>query len=230
MRLRRLRSLSGAFLTLTLLAFSAGVGSDTLAQGAAPANAYPVERSFGNDWRCLHGFREVDRARCDPVVVPENGYLDAAGDRWKCDRGFRRAEGVCVLIVLPANSFLAEHSDDPGWECERGYRSRRDACVPIVVPQHAYLSPGNYGAGWTCERGFRAVDGACHAVNPPANAYLIQSQYSSGWKCERGFAAIGEACVAVDPPAGAHLNVRGDGWECDWPLRREAGQCIGAAR
>ncbi|MEQ9124954.1 MAG: hypothetical protein RIM80_20575, partial [Alphaproteobacteria bacterium] len=113
-----------ALLALILLAF-ASAGSNALAQAAVlvPANAYPVEKSFGNDWRCHHGYREVDRARCEPVVVPGNAHLDATGDRWKCDRGFKAADDACVAIVLPDNSFLADRSNDPGWECERGYRA-----------------------------------------------------------------------------------------------------------
>ena len=52
-----------------------------------PANAFPVDSSFGSGWKCQHGYRQIDDG-CVAVVVPENGVLDSLADPWDCRRGF----------------------------------------------------------------------------------------------------------------------------------------------
>lgn len=52
-----------------------------------PENAYDTNRSYGSGWECLHGFRRADNAACVAVEVPEGGYLDPSGIRWRCLRG-----------------------------------------------------------------------------------------------------------------------------------------------
>jgi hypothetical protein len=62
-----------------------------------------------------------------PVEVPSNGYLDAFGKGWKCERGFVKAGASCVAVKIPANAHLDSYGGD--WSCDRPFRRRTDACV-----------------------------------------------------------------------------------------------------
>ena len=75
-----------------------------------PQNAYATNRSYGSGWQCLHSFRRTDDAACVAVEVPEGGFLDPSGERWRCLRGYIKVDDTCQEIVLPANAYLADAS------------------------------------------------------------------------------------------------------------------------
>ena len=68
------------------------------------------------DRRHLHGGRS-----------PANGYLDAAGSGFKCDRRFARSGQDCVAVIVPERGFL--QASGGGWDCEPPFRKRDEKCV-----------------------------------------------------------------------------------------------------
>lgn len=73
-------------------------------------NAYENNRSYGTGWECLHGYRQANDQRCDEVIVPVGGYLDASGKRWKCLHGFIRTGDACREIVVPQTRLSAKQT------------------------------------------------------------------------------------------------------------------------
>ena len=90
-----------------------------------PQNAFLTTVAYGRGWDCERGFRAVDNNSCVAVEVPQGAYLEASGDRWKCERGYRRDAGGCMLIEVPANAYLDSSGGE--WVCGRGYREDSDA-------------------------------------------------------------------------------------------------------
>ena len=62
-----------------------------------PANAYFDEASYGNGWRCDRGYA-VSGDQCEAIDLPDNAHFDRSGNRWDCNRNFRKFKGLCVLI------------------------------------------------------------------------------------------------------------------------------------
>ena len=193
-----------------------------------PDNARASGKSYGSGWECLRGYRLMGSAKCQKVEVPENAYLAPNGERWICDRGFRKLGVACMAIPSPEHSYLSSDSGTSGWLCERGYEKAEDLCAPIAVPENGYLTNKSYGKAWACERGFQARGDQCLPVFVPANAYLDDSSFSRGWKCLRGYKAGRDECKIVEVPEAAHLNHAGDGWECDRAFQRRDGACVRA--
>ncbi len=191
-----------------------------------PQNAYDTNRSYGSGWECLHGFRITDETECVAVEVPEGGYLDTSGERWRCLRGYIKVDDTCQEIVLPANAYLADASYGSSWTCERGFQATGDLCTVIAIPANAYLNGSGYGRPWTCERGFFEQAGLCEAVAIPANAYFDDASYGSGWKCDRGYAASAETCEFINVPENAHLDRSGNRWECNKNFQKSKGLCV----
>jgi hypothetical protein len=52
--------------------------------------------------------------------VPANGFLDASGTDWACDRGFQRQVENCVALALPANAYLDFSGNN--WRCLEGFK------------------------------------------------------------------------------------------------------------
>lgn len=46
-------------------------------------------------WTCNRGYRRTSGS-CEPVAVPPNAYLSAAGDDWECDEHYRKVEASCT--------------------------------------------------------------------------------------------------------------------------------------
>ena len=117
-----------------------------------PRNAYLNDSSFGSGWECMRGFTAVslpcgddpgtagdgtqrrpvckdspDRQACAPVALPPNSYLDAAGQGWRCERGFKRVSATCVALVVPANAHVDYSGAD--WDCDPPYLKRQDGCA-----------------------------------------------------------------------------------------------------
>jgi hypothetical protein len=46
-----------------------------------PANAYASDSSYGSGWKCERGFVQTNDT-CEPLLLPANAMLDAAGDGW----------------------------------------------------------------------------------------------------------------------------------------------------
>ena len=61
-----------------------------------PENAYFDDSPSGNGWACDRGYANVDQS-CQAIELPENAHLDRAGNRWKCNKNFRKSKGQCVL-------------------------------------------------------------------------------------------------------------------------------------
>lgn len=63
-------------------------------------------------------------------AIPANAYLSAAtGDRWLCDRGYRKADETCAAISVPSHGYLSKRSYGNGWECNKSYNKRMHACT-----------------------------------------------------------------------------------------------------
>lgn len=110
-----------------------------------PRNAYDINRSYGSGWECLHGFRGTDEAACVAVDVPEVGFLDPSGERWRCLSGYIKVDDTCHEIVLPANAYLVDASYGSAWTCDRGFEATDGQCTAIAVPANAYLNGSGYG-------------------------------------------------------------------------------------
>jgi hypothetical protein len=91
--------------------------------------------------------------------VPANAYLNASGDRWKCDRGYRAVDEVCLIVKVPENAYLADSSYGLGWACARGYRAVNESCVGVTMPENAHLDYS--GNDWDCNRPFQKLQDRC---------------------------------------------------------------------
>ena len=191
-----------------------------------PKNAFETNRSYGAGWECMRGFREINGSTCVAIVVPEGGYLDPSGQRWRCLRGYIKVADTCQEIVFPANAYLTDLAYSSIWVCERGFEEIDNKCVAIQVPANAYLNESRNGRPWTCERGFLAQDGQCEAIMIPKNAYLDDARLGSVWKCERGYVASGERCELIKIPENAHLSRSGNRWEYDRNFRVSKQKCL----
>ena len=128
----------------------------------------------------LAGSTGPARAQGVESAIPANASANTYGTRWRCNSGFRKVDGACVVVSVPENAFLTDSSYGSGWRCRYGYRENGGACDPIALPSNAYLS-GASGDRWLCERGYRRVSGSCAAIDVPANGYLTESSNGSGW-------------------------------------------------
>jgi len=63
---------------------------------AIPENGYFDGADYGRGWKCDRGYFASGEA-CEGVVVPENAHLDWSGNRWECDKSFKKSKGRCVL-------------------------------------------------------------------------------------------------------------------------------------
>ncbi len=59
--------------------------------------------------------------------VPEHAYI-TYGDSWKCNRGFKRADGECQSIKVPEHAFLSGYGNY--WKCEPGFKREGNRCSP----------------------------------------------------------------------------------------------------
>ena len=161
-----------------------------------PENAYPTGRSYGSGWDCLHGYQDNGGKTCIEVTVPDGAYLDPSGERWKCQRGYKKNYNRCEKVPVPEHAYLASSSYGAPWLCERGYRVFGDACVKVIVPKHGYLNDISFGSGWTCERGYVASGGRCDVVALPKNAHLDRS--GNGWDCNKNYRRSQNQCAWVE--------------------------------
>lgn len=191
-----------------------------------PQNAYATNRTYGRGWECHHGFRVFDKIDCRAVFVPDGGFLDSTGERWRCTRGFAKVNETCQKIVLPANAYLSDTSRGSAWTCGRGFEVKDDGCAEIAVPGNAFLNSTGYGQAWTCERGFFEQDGRCDPVVVPKNAFFNDATYGTGWKCERGYAVSDQTCREIELPDNAHLDRSGNRWVCNRNFQKSKGQCV----
>lgn len=189
-----------------------------------PDDAFATDTTYGRQWECNRGFLASLGKICTAIPVPTNGYLNASGDDWSCERGFRRAAGTCVAVKPPANGYLNATGD--GWECDRGYRAGDLACVAVKLPANAYPTFTTYGHGWECDRGYQEIGETCAAVTVPKNGYFVESSYGLGWKCERGYQPVNKACLPVAMPENAHLGYSGNDWDCNRPYRKGKTGCV----
>ena len=83
------------------------------------------------------------------IHIPENGYLNAFGDRFDCERGYRKTPDSCEVINLPANAYLSEGGYGRGWKCERGFAQDENRCNAFTVPANAHIDYS--GNGWDCD-------------------------------------------------------------------------------
>jgi len=71
--------------------------------------------------------------------VPDNAFLTSPGQDWECDRGFRRADGGCEAVEVPANAFLSGRATGRatgrGWTCDRGFLTDAAGCLPMGCPR-----------------------------------------------------------------------------------------------
>ena len=114
-------------------------------------------RPVGSGWECDRSYTLKGR-RCDPVIVPANGYLTTSRRWLEVHRGFARSANACVQIEAPSNGYVDEQGN--GWACERGFQAD-SACAQIKVPANAHLEYS--GNAWRCDRGFLNRNGTCVA-------------------------------------------------------------------
>ena len=115
------------------------------------------------------GFAQV---RSDDM--PENASPNRYGSGWTCDRGYRKVDGICNVVKVPANAYPTATSYGRGWRCTWGYRERGESCLAVKPPANAHLRSPN-GDTWKCDRGFKATADTCVAVDVPENAHLSSS-------------------------------------------------------
>jgi hypothetical protein len=77
--------------------------------------------------RCLlaafmAGIATSGQAQDGTGPAPDNAQDRRYGSGWDCNPGYRIAEGVCVALEMPANSYPTGRSHGTGWACQHGYR------------------------------------------------------------------------------------------------------------
>jgi hypothetical protein len=78
--------------------------------------------------------------------VPENEDDRRYVSGWDCNPGYRIAEGACVALEMPANSYPTGRSHGTGWACEHGYREvPGGACVAVRIPENGFLDASGLG-------------------------------------------------------------------------------------
>jgi len=102
---------------------------------------------------------QTDEPACVAIEVPEGGFLDPLGERWRCLRGLIKVDDTCQEIVLPANAYFNDATCGTGWKCERGYKASGEACEFINVPENAHLDRS--GNRWECNKNFQKSKGLC---------------------------------------------------------------------
>ena len=59
-----------------------------------PANGYLWDTSQKPGWKCERGYRAV-KAACIAVMMPPNAHLDYSGNKWECNRSYRKKNDKC---------------------------------------------------------------------------------------------------------------------------------------
>ena len=54
--------------------------------------------------------------------MPENASPNRYGSGWTCDRGYRKVDGICDVVKVPANAYSTDTSYGRGWRCTWGYQ------------------------------------------------------------------------------------------------------------
>ena len=159
--------------------------------------------------------------------MPENANPNRYGSGWTCDRGYRKVDGICHVLKVPANAYSTDASYGRGWRCTWGYRETGESCLAVKPPANAHLSSSN-GDTWKCDRGFRKSDDKCVVIKVPPNGYLSNASYGTGWECEAGYRAEAGNCVAIQVPANGYLSDAsyGPGWKCMRGFRAAKNACI----
>ena len=160
--------------------------------------------------------------------IPPNASLNAFGEGWVCNVGFRvDSTGTkCIAVVVPENATLDYTGRD--WTCARGFKENAagTGCIAVNVPANATVD--YTGRDWTCLRGFRenAAGTECVAIDVPANAEIDYT--GRDWTCLRGFRkdVVGTGCIAVVIPENATLDYTGHDWACRFGFKKSGGGCI----
>jgi len=84
-------------------------------------------------------------AQSPTTEIPANAKARSFGGGWDCVRGYRKADGACVAITVPANAYATRTSYGSIWECNRGYRKAGETCTMVVVPANGYLNTSGDG-------------------------------------------------------------------------------------
>jgi hypothetical protein len=66
------------------------------------------------------GSAGIARAQSAASTIPANASENTYGSGWRCDTGFRKNDGGCVAVIVPANAFLTDSSYGSGWKCTHG--------------------------------------------------------------------------------------------------------------
>jgi hypothetical protein len=130
--------------------------------------------------------------------VPSNASPSPYGkDGWKCNRGFYRSNGRCLVVAVPANASLNYYGD--GWKCNRGFYRSNGRCLVVAVPANASLN--YYGDDWKCNSGFVRRSASCvslgSATDSEIRKYLIMrsiSGYSGSCPCPWNSDRAGRSC------------------------------------
>lgn len=69
---------------------------DVCEEVVIPAHAYFDDATYGTGWKCGRGYAVAGNS-CEVIDMPANAHLDRSGNRWACDRSFKRSNGQCVL-------------------------------------------------------------------------------------------------------------------------------------
>jgi len=121
-----------------------------LAQTTAVLPANAVASRYGDGWQCMRGHERIDKV-CNPIQVPEHGFLNFSGEGWQCERNYVRRGQACLPIRVPAGGYADGTTFGDGWRCSRGFQERDGACAKVAVPVNGYLvSPPTGGDGSVC--------------------------------------------------------------------------------
>jgi len=121
-------------------------------------------------WVCNDGFKQV-AGFCvrDEVSLPSQDAFEFFDGQWRCQAGYRRSNGICVLPTAPEHATLI---GGDRWECDWGFRKVAARCEEIDPPPHGYLDAE--GRDWACFPGYERVADHCvrasgaETQSPPA--------------------------------------------------------------
>jgi hypothetical protein len=117
------------------------------------SNEDPAQVHNGNVLAAQDHVALKTSARCDPVTMPTNGYVNRMGGGWTCHIGFRAVDETCAAIFVPENACVTNSPYGGGWECRYGDRPSGERCELFEVPDNAH---SNYsGDDWDCNKPYR---------------------------------------------------------------------------
>jgi len=191
-----------------------------------PANAYPTGRSSGTGRACLHGYREVRGATCEPVAIPANAFLHASDLIWNCERGYRKQADACAVIDVPETRISPTAGSERDGNAAAATLPRPVPAFPSSFPKTRMrrtraTAPPRFASGASS----RPTAAANRSLSPQGPVRTTAPMAPAGGA--RGYEARKTSCVTIDLPENAHLDRSGNRWQCNRGFQlSEGNRCI----